>query len=149
MKAKMKFFGVLGFAILALTFSVLAQDKPNLINQDKKDSSDLERQKKEFYSQFSTAQYDVSEKADFEKKAKRKLKNKRYDNRGGLITNELPTDEDEENMLITHAEPQVGPPAGESEIIVTGEVLDAQAFVSNNKKGVYSEFTIRFCHLPY
>lgn len=119
------------------------QDKQNLTNQDKKDSSEQERQRKEFYSQFPTADYDAPDETESEKKAKRKLKNKRYDNLSSLVNNELPADEGEERMLVRHFDSIAGLPANESEIIVIGEVLDAKAFVSNNKKGVYSEFTVR------
>lgn len=139
-------FFVVVIATLAtsiISFQTQGQDKPNLTNQNQKDSSERERQKKEFDSQFPTAQYDAPEEIDPEKKAKRKLKNKRYDNRPGLVSDELPVVEDEEVLFITHFDSIAGLPASESEIVIIGEVLDAQAFVSNNKKGVYSEFTVR------
>jgi hypothetical protein len=34
-------------------------------------------------------------------------------------------------------------PASQSDVIITGEVLDANAFVSGDKIGVYSEFNVR------
>jgi hypothetical protein len=126
-----------------VSFQTQGQDKTSLTNTNQKDSSKLEQKRKEFDSQFQTAQYDAPEEADPEKKTKRKLKNKRYDNRGGLVSNDMPVDEGEERMLITHSDSIAGLPASESEIVVVGEVLDAQAYVSNNKKGVYSEFTVR------
>lgn len=124
------------------SFQTQGQDKSILTKQNEKDSS-LEQRKKEFNSQFPTALYDAPEEADSEKKVKRKLKNKRYDNRGGLVSNELPIDDGGESVLFTHFDSIAGLPASESDIVVAGEVLDAQAYVSNNKKGVYSEFTIR------
>ena len=98
----------------------------------------------DFMSQFPVADYDPPEEYDTEKKAKRELKNKRYDNRLRLVTDELPFDEVEQDVIIKDdlgSIPAI--PAGESEIVIVGEVLDAQAYVSNNKKGVYSEFTVR------
>lgn len=124
------------------SFQTQGQDKSILTKQNEKDSS-LEQRKKEFNSQFPTALYDAPEDTDPEKKAKRKLKNKRYDDRSGSVSNDLPVDDGEENMLVTHSEPKAGLPASESEIIVVGEILEAQAYVSNNKKNVYSEFTVR------
>lgn len=101
------------------------------------------RDRIEFESQFPVADYDPLEEFDTEKKTKRKLKSERYDKRPRLVTDELPIDDGEESMLIAHFDSIAGLPAKESEIVVVGEVLDAQAYVSNNKKGIYSEFTIR------
>jgi hypothetical protein len=128
--------------ISTTSFHTQGQDKSSLTNQNQKDLS-LEQQRKEFDSQFPTALYDAPEETDPEKKAKRKLKNKRYDNRGGLVNDELPIDDNEERVLFTHFDSIAGLPASESDIVFVGEVLDAQAYLSNNKKGVYSEFTIR------
>lgn len=126
-----------------VSFQTQGQDKPSPTHQNQKDLSERERQKKEFDSQFPTAQYDAPEMIAPEKAAKRKLKNKRYDNRANLVTNESPIDEGEERLLIPEHDSMAGLPASESEIVVIGEVLDARAYVSNNKKGVYSEFTVR------
>lgn len=126
-----------------ISFQTQGQDKTSLTNTNQKDLSKLEQQRKEFDSQFPTAQYDAPEETNPEKKDKRKLKNKRYDNRGGLVSNELPIDDGEQSVLFTHFDSITGLPASESESVVVGEILGAQAYMSNNKKGVYSEFTIR------
>ncbi|HXG66548.1 MAG TPA: hypothetical protein VNO70_15720 [Blastocatellia bacterium] len=34
-------------------------------------------------------------------------------------------------------------PAAQSDAVVRGEVIDAQAYLSNDKTGIYSEFTVR------
>jgi hypothetical protein len=99
----------------------------------------------DFMSQFPVADYDPPEEYDTEKKAKRELKNKRYDKRLlRLVTDELPFYDLEQDVIVIDdlgSIPAI--PAGASEIVIVGEVLDAQAYVSNNKKGVYSEFTVR------
>ena len=96
----------------------------------------------EFESQFPVADYDPLEDFDIEEKTKRKLKNNRFDNRG-RVSNELPIYDDEQRLLVIDSIPVPGLPVAESEIIVIGEILEARAYVSNNKKGVYSEFTVR------
>ncbi len=114
----------------------------------------MEQTRGEFYDQFPTADYDAPEDADPEKRAKRKSINKRYDNQG-MVSSELPLSDDEGRLKIVHFEPipglpegkswiiRSGLPAAESEIVIVGEILDAQAFVSNNKQGVYSEYSVR------
>lgn len=97
--------------------------------------------REEFYNQFPTADYDAPEDIAPEKREKRKLKNKRHDNKG-MIGRRLP-EEGDQSVLIIDSIPIPGLPVAESELVVIGEVLDAGAYVSNDKTGVYSEFTIR------
>lgn len=119
------------------------QDKSRLPEQEKKDISDSLRQWKEFESQFPVADYDAPENSGSENPAERILKNNRYDNRNILsVSSSLPGDGEglihSFDML-----PVEGIPIIESEMIVVGKILGAEAFLSNNKKGVYSEFTLR------
>ena len=136
-------FSVIAVTIFTSTVSLHSrgQNKSIQLNQDEKKTSEQEKQKVAFYKQFPVADYDAPEVFDAEKKAERKSKNSRYDNRS-MVTNELP-EEDDERLAVIDSIPTPGIPVTESELIVTGEVIDAQAFVSNNKKGVYSEFTVR------
>jgi hypothetical protein len=123
-----------------------SQQSSTQINRTESTPPQQKQTEADFMSQFPVADYDPAEEYDTEKKAKRELKNKRYDNRLRLVTDELPFDEVEQDVIViddfgSPALPAI--PAGESEIVIVGEVLDAQAYVSNNKKGVYSEFTVR------
>lgn len=120
-----------------------SQESLEQTNQAQKTPPRKQQDRVEFESQFPIADYDPLEEFDSEKKTKRKFKSERYDKRPALVTDELPIDEGEESMLIAHFDSIAGLPAKESEIVIVGEVLDAQAYVSNNKKMVYSEFTIR------
>jgi hypothetical protein len=107
------------------------------------DSKKQNDKRQEDIKKYPVADYDVPESENAIEQNKRKLKNKRYDNRPGIVGDELPVVEVEEMMLTIHLDFTSGLPASESELVVIGEVLDAKAFLSNNKKVVYSEFTVR------
>lgn len=75
-----------------------------------------------------------------EKDSKRRAKGKRYDN--WAVQKEGWKD-----GIVNHINDwEVGLPAlpaGESDIIITGTVLDAQAYLSSDNTGVYSEFNVK------
>lgn len=125
---------------LGATLYSRAQHPPQ---QAKPKDSELRQSLK---SKFPVADFDAPEPSDPEKRAKRKARNRRYDDsvlgvKGGL--NPAP-DVGDEIFLINHWEVRLLPlPASQSDIVLTAEVLDANAFVSNNKIGVYSEFNVR------
>lgn len=124
------------FLIIGIVISISSQAK----GQDRND--DWKQRRQEFLSQFPIVDYDEPESADPTIREKRKLKNKRYDNRrrvsstAGMPGNEI-------SGYFTEAPPPPAIPVAESEIIVVGEVLNAEAHLSNNKFCVYSEFSIR------
>lgn len=102
----------------------------------------------EFESQFPIVDYNalVSNKAEdpdktkVEELEKRKAKNNRYDNFRFVSDN--PNPKTIESSLTD--EGQLSPiPVNESKIVIIGEILNAQANLSNNKFSVYSEFTVR------
>lgn len=130
-------------AILSVSLKSHGQDKSCPPNQESKYISEQERQWKEFKSQFPVVDYDSLEiETDHKKRNERVLKNNRYDTKGILtVFSSLP----EDGEGLTHSFdslPFAGIPIIESEIIVVGEILEAEAYLSNNKKGVYSEFTV-------
>lgn len=109
--------------------------------QDHNQSSRDEQQKidkKEFESQFPIAHYATPEPADPEKRAKRQAKGKKY--------NVAPVPVDEHSVTIfSTLDWDTGLPSlpvTKSHAIVIGSVIDAQAYLSDDKTGVYSEFTI-------
>jgi hypothetical protein len=90
-----------------------------------------------------TSTYSVSEPADPTARELRRAKNSRYDNRRPQPISEL-ADGAEELPLITHWWANISAlPAAQSDAVVIGEVIDGHAYLSNDKTGVYSEFTIR------
>ena len=105
---------------------------------------DIEQKRKEIRKRFPTARYDEPEEQDIARRARRQLAGKRYEDAGGLVDSTLPIWEDEERILQTDAYLTVPAiPVKESELIVIGKVLAAAAHLSNNKKTVYSEFTVQ------
>lgn len=111
--------------------------------QTSKVQSDIEQRRIETEKRFPTVRYDKPEEQDPQKRAKRRLASARYDNAGALVVSWLPIAEDEVWALQTEAFVSLPAiPIKESELIVIGKVLDAYAHLSNNKKTVYSEFTI-------
>ena len=124
----------------ATLYSSRAQHLPE---QAKPKDTDLRQALK---GKFPVADYEAPEPSDPEKRAKRKARNRRHDNsmmgvKGGL--NPAP-DVGDEVFLINDWEVRVPAlPASQSEVVLIGEVLDANAFVSEDKIGVYSEFNVR------
>jgi len=126
----MMFVGIVAIASLLTSFQTKSQDK--------------EVKKNGFNSQFPVANYNAPNDPDLERGAKRRLKSSRYDNRSSSVISSAPRSDDEQSVLISDAFESIpGLPVAESEIIVVGIVLEASAYVSNNKKGVYSEFSFR------
>lgn len=92
----------------------------------------------EFESQFPVTDVNKSEPADPDERARRRAKGKKYYS-GMPIT-------DSGNRITVSSEWDVYLPAlpvSESDLILIGEVVDAQAYLSDDKTVVYSEFTVR------
>lgn len=83
--------------------------------------------------EYSKAPEDVS--------AARVLANKRYDNQGWVFEAVHPVTGGVGR--VTEEPPPPLFPIDDSTLIVVGEVIKANAFLSNDKRGVYTEFTIR------
>lgn len=100
------------------------------------------RERLEFEKQFPAVEFDKPEPADPEERAKRKKKNKRYDNGGFAIRDPDPSIGEQSGQydweLYTEALP-----AGQSNVVVVSEVLTAEAYLSTTKDGIYTEFTVR------
>ena len=95
--------------------------------------------KTEFESQFPLVDFKKPEPSDQRKRARWQAKGKKYKSIGLSVT--------EESELITvNSEWDVGLPAlpvAKSDLVVIGEVVAAEALLSESKDWVYSEFTIR------
>lgn len=119
------------------------QDQPKQSQQNPATNLDLQEKKRiEFESHFPLISLETLLPADPDKRAKRKIKNERYD-KGNFVSRETSGNYDEVEML-THWE--IGLPAlpvAQSAAIVVGEAVEAQAHLSNDKTNVYTEFTIR------
>ena len=108
-------------------------------------SQDSVNNQKPFPKQGDTpvTSYNTPEPTDPGVRAMRRARSSQYDNRRPQPISELPGGI-EELPLVTHWEwglPAL--PSAESDAVVLGEVTGAQAYLSNDKTGVYSEFKIR------
>ncbi len=87
------------------------------------------------------AVYDAPEPAGEGERARRRAKSEKYD--GMNLVREQPAD-----IIIVPRSSHWSSglkaiPVAQGDLVVVGQVFDAQAYLSNNKKGVYSEFGVR------
>lgn len=87
--------------------------------------------------------YDFPESTDPEERQRRKAKNARY-NKQHLVSTPSPVSESGEMNLVNDWEvgfPAL--PAERSSVVLIGEISNARAHLSEDKSGIYSEFTVR------
>lgn len=91
---------------------------------------------------FPIATYQEVESNDPKEKKLRKLRGNRYDNWNVInVTSETP------GVTITSEIEYPALPVIDSDVVLTGEVTDARAYLSSDKGSVYSEFTTRVCEV--
>jgi hypothetical protein len=97
---------------------------------------------KKIKERFPTADYDGNQDLpDPEKNAKRKAKQKRYNDNDLVFSNVQPGTDEAALFLEPHSTlPAL--PIAESEIVVVGTIGTAQAHLSENKRNIFSEFTV-------
>jgi hypothetical protein len=86
--------------------------------------------------------FGASSPAEADGQGTRRLKNARYDRYGSVKSDPAP----QMGEVISFSHWQVGLsdlPADKSDLVVEAKVTDSQAFLSDDKTGVYSEFTVR------
>jgi hypothetical protein len=97
---------------------------------------------KKINERFPTVDYeDKQELQDPEKNAKRKEKQKRY-NDGNLVASHVEPSVDEAALTLEPHSTFPALPVAESEIVVVGIFGTAQAVLSESKRNVFSEFTL-------
>ena len=125
-------------ATIALSAIRHADEKPTTIAAPTQKTSDY----KKINERFPSTDYaDKQDLPDPEKNAKRKEKQKRYDDTD-LVASHVEPGVDEAALFL---EPHITFPAlpvAESEIVVVGTVGTAQALLSESKRNVFSEFTL-------
>lgn len=91
-------------------------------------------------NRFPIADYGALEPSDPSERAKRQAKGKKYDKSHWNISRDA-----QSSMARTHALDPTLPalPVAESAAVVVGRITDAQAYLSNDKTGVYSVFTVQ------
>jgi len=97
---------------------------------------------KEARSKFPITNYDEAEPTDPAKKAARKEKQKRYDGPSTVARKPHPSDVEVSSIYEGPQLPAL--PTSKSDVIVLGTVQNGEAHLSDNKKNIYSEFTVLF-----
>lgn len=131
-KIKVGAAGVLVLVSLILTGFIVVRIATSQNKQDKADEQ-LEK----------IADYQDSSDDKAENKSKRIARNKRYDKQGKVIE---PPPQAKGGGMVENAPWMARLPAlpvALSDTIIIGEVTDAQAYLSNDKSGVYTETTIK------
>lgn len=96
---------------------------------------------KKIEARVPSTDYDAPEPTNPEEKAKRQKKNKHYDD-GGMVAKN--PGEGAGSILVSHAFfalPAL--PTAQSDVILTADVLKSEAHLSNDKTGIYSEFSVQ------
>ncbi|HEX8846047.1 MAG TPA: hypothetical protein VF791_15455 [Pyrinomonadaceae bacterium] len=125
------------FLILA-GFVVVNAFKPVLQNTQKANQQSNSSNKNDFESQFPVVDCNAPESTDPGKKARRRAVGAKYDKAS------LPIDPSSEQIThINEGEPLTALPVKTSSVVLIGKVTDAEAVLSNDHTGVYSEFTVR------
>ena len=122
-----------------IMFSALSQSKqlPTATVSQK-----IREDYKKVNERFPTADYETEpDLPDTEKKAKRKAKQKRY-NDGELVFSNVEPGVDEASLTLEPHFDFPALPVAESEIVVVGTIETAQAVLSESKRNVFSEFTL-------
>lgn len=103
---------------------------------------------RKFFEEFPIVELNAPEPSDPDERARRRARNKRYDNTDrdaettklfmfqegmGEVTFGLPS---------SHSPVEPAFPVAQSDVIPIGEVTDAKAHISNDKTNVFSEFTV-------
>ncbi len=86
-----------------------------------------------------TIDYDKAESTDADQRARRNARGKRYD--GGLRVNEPDPEAGARGILDSWMQKVPALPVDASDAIVIGRISDAQAYLSPDKTGVYTEYT--------
>jgi hypothetical protein len=138
MKSNRIIWGIVALVVLvtiAVSFGTISSysQKETPKEQDKNPFGDL--------SKYPIAEYDAPEPANAAEREERQIKNKRYDKKLLVMKNPGPEDI---ASIVSDAEPV--PPAipfAESSLIIIGKIQNSKASLSNDKSGVYSEYSVR------
>ena len=111
---------------------------PQQPDRSQRGQQDAARKRQEMEARVPTTDYDSPEPTAPEEKAKRRNRNKRYDGKNLVMRN--PSDSGSGTMVQSEVFFDLPPlPLAQSNVILTADVLNSEAHLSNDKTGVYSE----------
>ena len=100
----------------------------------------------ELESRYPIADYEAPEITDSEKRLKRLARSERHNGSALGVKGGLNAPHNSGHIIILRTDWETNIPrlpAAQSDIVLMGEILDAAAYISTDKNGVYSEFTLR------
>lgn len=128
---------------------IIKTTTPESRSQTTQPKQEIKPDLKKFFEEFPIVDLDAPEPSDPDERARRRARNKRYDN----------TDRDVETTKLFMFQEGTGAvnfgapsahwpvepafPITQSDVIAIGEVTDARAQISNDKTNVFSEFTVQ------
>jgi hypothetical protein len=115
-------------------------------SNERQQQNDNNTRRLERRNRYPAVDYDASEPIEPEKRAARRAKNSFYDKSGFAVKDPSPR-VDEESLENEWSLYVPALPVTQSNIIIIGEILGSEAHISNDKSGVYSEFTVRIDEL--
>ncbi len=131
-------------------FSIPALAQPNRSNillpqqpdKSQRGPQDAERKRQEFVARVPTTDYDAPEPTSPAEKLKRRNRNKHYDGKNLVMSN--PSNSGSATILDSELFFDLPAlPVHQSDVILTADVLNSEAHLSNDKTGVYSEFNVQ------
>jgi hypothetical protein len=125
--------------ILVSAILVLRAQKKESPSQVQADLSAQEQDFKEYAKQFPIADFLAHPPADFEERTRREVVSKKYDDALMPLNEQTSTIANNTHWAV----PLTALPVEKSQVTVIGTILSARAYLSSDKTGVYSEFTIR------
>lgn len=130
-----KLVSLVGLTAMTVLFGTMTDYSQKDVSKepDNKGSRDLSR--------FLVVDYNAPESKNAVEREERKQKNKRYDNRDWVSKNPHP--ETTGRSCDDCISPPPAIPVNESNLVIIGEIISAGAFLSNDKKGIYTEYEIR------
>jgi hypothetical protein len=140
---------ILTVLVIPGAVSLVTSKGQNKSKQHKQSAVVLRRQEQaasspteqEVLDQLPIAEAFGPESADPEKRTQRKKKNARHDNRRTREITEAPYPLNV-SLNIDWWQGLPALPLAESDVVLLGEIIDGHAYLSNDRTGVYSEFTI-------
>ncbi len=128
---------ILLFLILPSAILVLRAQKKESPNLGPTTPSAQERDLKEYSKQFPIFEVSAPPPPDLQERARRDAIGRKYDDAPVPMNEQSSVIASNTHLMITAF------PIEKSQIVVIGEIEDARAYLSSDKTGVYSEFTIR------
>jgi hypothetical protein len=125
----------LAVAIILVAMTCLCAQSPETPQNQRPNALKLKEDK------LPIVNFDAPEPSDREEKARRNARGKRFD--GSLRVAEPHPDAGAKGMLDSWMQTLPALPVGASDAIVIGDLTNAQAYLSPDKTGVYTEYTVR------